>query len=174
LYASATPTASNKAIIMYPRAAAAVTVQYGSHYLLVQRGKPPGQGIWALPGGKMEMGETALEAAQRELHEEVKFDPPLDNYKVQWSSGPFLTSDAIVRDADGVILFHYLIAQCFCRVVPNEFLSSSLPLVSPDDDAADAKWWTLDEIKQNQGSVSLGVVTVIERAELLSEKGALL
>ena len=172
LYVSPTPTAA-KAIMMYPRAAAAVTVQCGSHYLLVQRGKPPGQGTWSLPGGKMEMGETALEAAQRELEEEVKFDPPLiDN--LHWYSGPFTTSDVIARDAKGVITFHYLIAQCFCRVVQNNASSSSLPLVSPDDDAADAKWWTLDEIKHNQASISSGVVTVIERAELLSEKGALL
>lgn len=124
----------------------------------------------------MEMGETALEAAQRELKEEVKFDPPLEN--LQWYSGPFTTSDAIIRDEkNNVILFHYLIAQCFCRVQPNDASSSSsssLPRVSPADDAADAKWWTLDEIKQNQESVSSGVATVIERAELLSEKGALL
>lgn len=118
----------------------------------------------------MEMGETALEAAQRELDEEVKFDPPLEG--LQWYSGPFTTSDAIVRDSKGVITFHYLIAQCFCRV-QNDSLSS-LPLLSPADDAADAKWWTLDEIKHNQEPVSSGVVAVIERAERLSEKGALL
>jgi 8-oxo-dGTP diphosphatase len=130
--------------------------------------------MWSLPGGKMELGETALEAAQRELEEEVKFDPPLIDSLQFWSAGPFTTSDAIVRDAKGIIIFHYLIAQCFCRVVQNDDSSSSLPLVSPDDDASDAKWWTLNEIKENQESVSSGVVTVIERAELLSEKGALL
>ena len=48
----------NKNII--PRAAAAVTLQCGSHFLLIQRGKPPNKGHWSLPGGKTEAGETSM------------------------------------------------------------------------------------------------------------------
>jgi len=36
----------------------------GNSILLIQRGKPPAQGLWSLPGGKVELGET-LEAALR-------------------------------------------------------------------------------------------------------------
>ena len=39
--------------------------------VLVQRGKQPSAGMWGFPGGHLELGETALQAAARELHEET-------------------------------------------------------------------------------------------------------
>ncbi len=41
------------------------------HLLLVLRGRPPAAGTWALPGGRIEGGETAVEAVVRELVEET-------------------------------------------------------------------------------------------------------
>src|SRR5574340_458849 len=47
--------------------------------LLIQRQKPPFQGMWALPGGKLNVGETLYQAAQRELQEETGIPPlPLE------------------------------------------------------------------------------------------------
>ncbi|RPE27306.1 NUDIX domain-containing protein [Kitasatospora cineracea] len=41
------------------------------HVLLIERGHPPYQGLLALPGGHVDSGETALQAAVRELKEET-------------------------------------------------------------------------------------------------------
>jgi 8-oxo-dGTP diphosphatase len=39
--------------------------------LLVKRGKPPGQGRWSMPGGRVEQGESDERAVERELLEET-------------------------------------------------------------------------------------------------------
>jgi 8-oxo-dGTP diphosphatase len=39
--------------------------------LLVKRGKPPGQGLWSIPGGRVEHGESDERAVERELLEET-------------------------------------------------------------------------------------------------------
>ena len=46
--------------------------------LLVQRKKPPYRGLWGLPGGKVEPGETPRAAAERELFEEVGLEGPVE------------------------------------------------------------------------------------------------
>lgn len=51
--------------------AVSVAVVRGDHVLLVRRARPPSQGIYAFPGGKVEAGETLEQAAKRELKEET-------------------------------------------------------------------------------------------------------
>ncbi len=54
-----------------PRPAATVLVVSDGQLLLVKRAEPPAVGRWCLPGGFMELGETAEVAARRELLEET-------------------------------------------------------------------------------------------------------
>lgn len=51
--------------------AVSVAVVRGETVLLVKRARPPSQGLYAYPGGKVEAGETLAEAAARELLEET-------------------------------------------------------------------------------------------------------
>ena len=50
--------------------AIAVVVRKG-RMLLVQRKKNPNAGTWGFPGGHVQLGETAMQAAVRELAEET-------------------------------------------------------------------------------------------------------
>jgi 8-oxo-dGTP diphosphatase len=54
-----------------PIPAAGVVCLRGGEVLLIRRGKAPRQGEWSIPGGRMEMGETAAQTALRELAEET-------------------------------------------------------------------------------------------------------
>jgi 8-oxo-dGTP diphosphatase len=54
----------------FPKLGASACVWKDDQVLLVQRAKPPAS-LWALPGGHVELGETTLAAAQRELLEET-------------------------------------------------------------------------------------------------------
>jgi ADP-ribose pyrophosphatase YjhB (NUDIX family) len=47
----------------------AVIIQDG-RVLLIRRGRPPGEGRWSAPGGRVEPGEPARETVRRELQEE--------------------------------------------------------------------------------------------------------
>ncbi|HZV85300.1 MAG TPA: NUDIX hydrolase, partial [Brevundimonas sp.] len=54
-----------------PVAAVGVVCLRGDEVLLIRRGKPPRKGEWSLPGGRIEYGERATDAALRELREET-------------------------------------------------------------------------------------------------------
>ena len=53
----------------FPKLGASACVCKDGKVLLIQRAKPP-LGLWSLPGGRVEFGETAVAAAERELLEE--------------------------------------------------------------------------------------------------------
>lgn len=57
-----------------PVAAVGIVCFKGDDVLLVRRGAPPLQDSWSLPGGRIEWGERAIDAALRELKEETACD----------------------------------------------------------------------------------------------------
>lgn len=54
-----------------PVAAVGIVCFRGDDVLLIRRGQPPLEDAWSLPGGRIEWGERAADAALRELKEET-------------------------------------------------------------------------------------------------------
>ncbi len=87
----------------FPILGVSACIWRGAHVLLIQRAKPP-IGLWALPGGHVEPGETVQEAAHRELLEETGMLASLDTLVGIY--------DIIRHDAGGQLTMHFAIA-CF-------------------------------------------------------------
>jgi 8-oxo-dGTP diphosphatase len=56
---------------MRVRCVGAIVRDTEGRLLLIRRGHPPGEGLWSIPGGRVEPGETDEEAVVRELAEET-------------------------------------------------------------------------------------------------------
>ncbi len=56
---------------MTPVVAVGAVVVDHDRLLLIRRGRAPAQGLWSVPGGRVEHGETLVEAVVRELREET-------------------------------------------------------------------------------------------------------
>lgn len=61
-------------------AAAVVVIDSDRRLLLVKRSVEPGKGLWCLPGGFMEIGETPERCALRELKEETGLDGEIERF----------------------------------------------------------------------------------------------
>lgn len=63
-----------RAIIRHPGSAVMMTVDEDGRVLLVKQFRLPAeQDLWELPAGRLDSGESALEAARRELREETGY-----------------------------------------------------------------------------------------------------
>ena len=98
--------------------------------LLIRRGGEPFAGSWALPGGFVDEGETAIQAAARELEEEtgVKLDSPDLLAEIGFYDTPS-------RDPRG-----WTVSVAFCVDLP------TMPPAKADDDAAEVQWHRLDNL----------------------------
>lgn len=94
--------------------------------LLIQRGIEPFKGKWAFPGGFMNIDETVEECAKRELEEETG----LKNVSVE----QFYTFSDVNRDPRErvITVAHYALVK--------------LSEVKGGDDAASARWFSMDEV----------------------------
>lgn len=100
--------------------------------LLVRRGQPPSDDLWAIPGGKVRLGESLQAAAEREILEETGL--------VIRAGRPVHTFDVIERDDRGRVLFHYLIVDLDAAYAGGS--------IQAGDDAREARWVGPDEIRR--------------------------
>lgn len=100
--------------------------------LVVQRGRPPSEGRWSIPGGRVESGETLEQAAAREAWEETGL-----HVEVGSQVGEIDLPGRVVDEVYAVTDF----------VATVELGSGDeLPAPRPGDDAADVRWVTRTEL----------------------------
>ena len=107
-----------------PYLAVSAAIFRAGRVLIVRRGMPPMPGIYTLPGGGVELGETLEQAVIREVREEtgLAIEPIcLAGYR-----------QVIARDADGKIERHFVILPFAARYLAGE--------ISLNAELAEAKW----------------------------------
>jgi ADP-ribose pyrophosphatase len=110
--------------------------------LLVKRGQAPSQGLWTIPGGRVELGEGLRQAVVREMREETS---------LQVRVGKLLTHFEYVEpDPQERIRFHYLIMDF------QVFVASGR--LCPGGDALEAAWFGLQDLDDSvmaQGTMEI-------------------
>jgi 8-oxo-dGTP diphosphatase len=134
----------------WPRAAASAAIFRNGSVLVVERGKGAMTGIWSLPGGHIEPGETAQAAALREVGEETGIAAQI--------VGLAGVHDVIVRDEQGLLTAHYVLAVYYGRWLSGEPHAQS--------DSRDARFLPIHEL----GNLKL----TPKAAELISRAWSLL
>lgn len=104
----------------------------GGRALLVKRGNEPAKGVWSIPGGKVELGETIHDAVVREIREETGLEIEVgDRLQIL---------ERIFRDDSGRVRYHYVLIDYRALPIGGKLCASS--------DAADIGFFTTGEMKR--------------------------
>ena len=121
-------------------AVAAIVYDREGRVLLVERGSPPGVGLWTVPGGKLEHAETLAQGVAREVREETGLVVEVG-----------ALACVVERMGDD---YHYVILDYVARVIGGELRAGS--------DARAAKF--VDEGELATLPLSDGLMPVLARA----------
>jgi 8-oxo-dGTP diphosphatase len=130
-----------------PYLAVSAAIFRGDRVLIVRRSRPPAQGIYTLPGGGVELGETLEAAVIREVREETGLDIEplaLAGYR-----------QMIARDTTGKIERHFVILPFAARWIGGE--------ISLSEELAEADWLLPSELS--------GLKTTDGLAEIVAAAG---
>lgn len=122
-----------------PQAGVSICVVRDGQALLAQRSREPLRGLWSLPGGRIEWGETLHEAALRELAEETAVEAEI---RVLLDS-----VEVIQRDRANVVQHHYVLTTFGAVWLAGEPVAGS--------DAAAVRWVDsagLDDLPMTPGT----------------------
>ena len=113
-----------------PFVAVSAAIIRDGRVLLMRRAKPPAHGLFTLPGGVVETGETLVAAVAREILEETGLTiAPL---------GLAGEREVIVRDSDGRVARHFVILAYAARWIAGE--------PTPNEEVAELRWASPGEL----------------------------
>ncbi|MGZ8164371.1 MAG: NUDIX hydrolase [Methylobacter sp.] len=110
--------------------------------LIIRRNQPPAMGLWSIPGGKLEAGESLADACKREIKEETGLDTEIKNIVA-----------VVERRIEG---FHYVIIDYLALLADQADL---LPIAQSD--VSEAKWINLEQL--NDYELVIGLAEIITR-----------
>ncbi len=140
--------------VLRPVLGAIAVVCHQDQVLLIQRKTQPNAGWWGFPGGHVELGETAMQAAVRELLEETGVRAqPLE----------YLTNiDVFLRSKSGAVHKQYLLTAVLCRYESGT--------ATPADDALQARWLPVAELEDHGLELIDQVAEVARLAHIIQER----
>jgi 8-oxo-dGTP diphosphatase len=122
--------------------------------LIVRRARPPAHGLYTLPGGGVELGETLEQAVIREVREETALEiEPIELAGFR---------QAIARDGEGRIERHFVVLPFAARFISGE--------ISLNEELAEAHWLDpadLGSLKTTEGLAQI-VAAARDRIAALS------
>src|SRR3954452_5222764 len=138
-----------------PFLAVSAAIMRDGQVLLVRRARPPAGGLFSLPGGVVEIGETLAEALEREVREEtsLEIEPvALAGYR-----------EVVARDAEDKVERHFVILPFAARWVAGE------PLLN--EELSEWRWVDPREIEGLPTTPGLAaiVAAVVERLREAAE-----
>jgi 8-oxo-dGTP diphosphatase len=138
----------------WPKAGVSAIVFRERAVLLIERGAGALKGRWSPPGGHIEAGERARDAAVREVREETGVEAGI--------GGLVDVHEVILRGGEGRLTAHYLLAVFWGRWLAGEPVAGS--------DAAAARFVPLDGL--DAYPLTDGAENLIRRAWVMAEKDA--
>jgi 8-oxo-dGTP diphosphatase len=130
-----------------PYLAVSAAIVRDDRVLIVRRARTPAHGLYTLPGGGVELGETLEEAVIREVREETALDvAPVELVGFR---------QAIVRDTAGRIERHFVILPFAARLIGGE--------ISLNEELAEAHWLlpsALAGLKTTEGLAAIVIAAV--------------
>ncbi len=120
--------------------------------LLVRRAHEPNSGKWALPGGKIEFGESIETAVLRELFEETLIQAKVCQV--------FNAVDIFDKNENGALRHHFILIAVLCRWVSGE--------PQARDDALDARWFRAASLASSDLVLCAGVAQLVQQAAMLA------
>ncbi len=113
-----------------PLVGVGVVVRKDQHLLLVKRAHEPKKGLWAIPGGLVQLGESIRQAAIREVMEECSIQIQLQDV--------ISVVDLIDKDEAGKVKFHFVLIDFLADYTAGE--------LKPASDAAAGAWVSRAEL----------------------------